>query len=155
MDIRIYYEDTDAAGVVYHANYLKYLERARTEYFRKKGMLVAELASEGFIFPVVHLEINFRSPARLDDHLIIISIPERVGGSSFAMRQFVERKRDGKQLVEALVTLACITPEIKTRRIPAEIRHLLEADLLPHEAGATNGFMGKVPKAAILAETPA
>jgi acyl-CoA thioester hydrolase len=129
MDVRIYYEDTDAAGVVYHANYLKYFERARTEYFREKGWLVAELASAGYVFPVVRMELNFMSPAQHDDLLGVVSIPERVSGSSFAIRQLIERKRDGKRLVEALVTLACINPQLKARRIPLEIRQLLEADM--------------------------
>jgi acyl-CoA thioester hydrolase len=130
MDVRIYYEDTDAAGVVYHANYLKFFERARTEYFREKGWLVAELASDGFVFPVVRIEIDFMSPALHDDLLDIITFPERVGGSSFAMRQRIKRKRDGKQLVGALVTLACIGPQLKARRIPQEIRRMLETDMV-------------------------
>jgi len=130
MDIRIYYEDTDAAGVVYHANYLKFLERARTEYFREKGWLVAQLASDGFVFPVVRMEINFVSAARHDDLLSIITIPERVGGSSFNMQQSIIRKRDSRRLVDALVTLACISPQFKARRIPSGIRQLLEMDLL-------------------------
>jgi acyl-CoA thioester hydrolase len=129
MDIRIYYEDTDAAGVVYHANYLKFLERARTEYFRDRGWLVAQLASDGFVFPVVRMEINFLSAAQHDDLLSMVTAPERIGGSSFAMRQSIVRKRDGRQLVDALVTLACISPQFKARRIPADIRQLLEADL--------------------------
>ena len=67
MEVRIYYEDTDAAGVVYHANYLKFFERARTEYFRDRGLFVAELAAAGFVFPVVRMEVDFISPARHDD----------------------------------------------------------------------------------------
>ena len=136
MDIRIYYEDTDAAGVVYHANYLKYFERARTEYFRDKGWPVAQLASDGFVFPVVRMEINFLSPGRHDDALSVSTIPVRVGGSSFTIQQSIVRKVDGRQLVGALVTLACITPQLKARRIPADIRQLLEAERLSrHDLG--------------------
>lgn len=129
MDVRIYYEDTDAAGVVYHANYLKFFERARTEYFREKGLLVAELARSGFVFPVVRMELSFLSPAQHDDLLGILTIPEHVGGSSFVMRQRIERKSDGKLLVDARVTLACISPRLKARRIPSDIRRALEADV--------------------------
>ena len=71
MDIRTYYEDTDAAGVVYHANYLKFFERARTEYFRERGLSVSELAAAGFVFPVVRMELDFRAPARHDDLLSV------------------------------------------------------------------------------------
>lgn len=129
MDLRIYYEDTDAAGLVYHANYLKYFERARTEYFRERGLLVAALASAGFVFPVVRMEIDFTAPARHDELLQVVTIPERVGGSSFRMQQRVIRKDDGCLLVNALVTLACIGPQLKARRIPPEIRQLLTADI--------------------------
>ncbi|MFZ2950780.1 MAG: YbgC/FadM family acyl-CoA thioesterase [Desulfuromonadaceae bacterium] len=129
MDVRIYYEDTDAAGVVYHANYIKYLERARTEYFRSHGFSVAELAGNGFVFPVVRLEVDFKSPALHDDILSIETIPTRVRGSSVALIQKITRKSDGKLLVAGVVSLACISPALKARRIPLEIRTMLEAEL--------------------------
>ena len=128
MDVRIYYEDTDAGGVVYHANYVKYLERARTEYFRCHGYLVAELARNGFAFPVVRLEIDFKAPALHDDLLSVATCPVRVGGSSVTLNQKITRKLDGKLLVEGLVTLACISPAFKARRLPPEIRTMLEAE---------------------------
>jgi acyl-CoA thioester hydrolase len=128
MDVRIYYEDTDAGGVVYHANYIKYLERARTEYFRRHGFFVAELARNGFVFPVVRLEIDFKSPAVHDDLLFVTTCPIMVGGSSIRLSQKIERKNDNKLLVDALVTLACINPALKARRIPLDIRQMLEAD---------------------------
>jgi acyl-CoA thioester hydrolase len=129
MELRIYYEDTDAAGVVYHANYLKYFERARTEYFRERGLLVAELASAGFVFPVVRMQIDFSSPARHDDQLIVATTPDLVGGSTFRMHQRITRKRDGRLLVDAQVTLACVGPELKARRIPIEVRQILAAEI--------------------------
>ncbi len=64
MEIRIYYEDTDCGGVVYYANYLKYFERARTDYLEQRGLSVAQLMKEGTVFMVVHAEINYKSPAR-------------------------------------------------------------------------------------------
>jgi acyl-CoA thioester hydrolase len=128
MDVRIYYEDTDAGGVVYHANYIKYLERARTEYFRCHGFNVAELAGNGFVFPVVRLEIDFKAPALHDDLLFVTTTPNRVGGSSFTLSQKIVRQNDGKLLAEGLVTLACINPAFKARRIPLEIRRMLEAE---------------------------
>jgi acyl-CoA thioester hydrolase len=128
MDVRIYYEDTDAGGVVYHANYIKYMERARTEFFRSHGFMVAELASEGFIFPVVRLEIDFKAPALHDDLLFVTSTPVRVGGSSVTLSQKIVRQNDGKLLVEGFVTLACVSPALKARRIPLEIRRMLETE---------------------------
>lgn len=129
MEVRIYYEDTDAGGVVYHANYIKYLERARTEYFRDRGFLVAELARNGFVFPVVRLEMDFKSPALHDDLLTVTTCPTRVGGSSFTLSQKITRPSDGKLLIDGVVTLACVSPAIKARRIPPEIRTMLEAEL--------------------------
>jgi acyl-CoA thioester hydrolase len=129
MDVRIYYEDTDAAGVVYHANFLKYFERARSEYLRERGVSVPELAAEGFVFPVVRVEMDFRSPALHDDLLSITISPEQVKGSFFALRQQAIRKTDGRLLVDALISLACVGPGLKARRIPSIVKQLLEAEL--------------------------
>jgi len=125
MEVRIYYEDTDAVGVVYHSNYLKFLERARTEYFRERGLLVSELAASGRLFPVVRMELDFISPARLDDLLNIITKPERCSGSSFSLWQQIYRTGDNRLLVNALVKLACIGPNLKARRIPPEVRQVV------------------------------
>ena len=128
MDVRIYYEDTDAGGVVYYANYLKYLERARTEYFRSHGFFVADLARDGFVFPVVRLEIDFKAPALHDNLLSVTTCPIRVSGSSVTFQQNIVRQSDDKLLVSGVVTLACISPALKARRIPVEIRRMLEAE---------------------------
>lgn len=129
MLLRVYYEDTDAAGVVYHSNYLNYCERARTEYLRERGCSVAELAADGAIFPVVRMEIDFKAPARHDELLRITTLPLRVGGSSFVLRQQVLRETDGQLLVELMVTLACVSPALKARRIPASVRDTLYAGM--------------------------
>jgi len=129
MNIRIYYEDTDAAGVVYHAGYLRFFERARTEYFRNHGLGVGDLADAGFVFPVIRMEIDFKAPALHDELVSISTRPERVSGSSFTMRQQAMRQSDGRLLVEAVVSLACISPQRKARRIPDHIRRMLEDDL--------------------------
>ena len=130
MEVRIYYEDTDAAGVVYHANYLKFFERARTEFFRERGLLVSELAAAGHVFPVVRMEVEFIFPARHDDLLSIVTKPVLNSGSSFSLNQQIYRKCDNKLLVNATVKLACVGPGQKARRIPAEVRRILaiEAD---------------------------
>lgn len=129
MQLRVYYEDTDAAGVVYHANYLNYFERGRTEYFRERGRSVAELAAAGTIFPVVRMEIDFKMPARHDDLLRITTRPLRVAGASFVLQQQVLRDSDGQLLVEALVTMACVTSDLKACRMPNGVRDLLTAGL--------------------------
>jgi len=130
MDVRIYYEDTDAGGVVYHANYLRYMERARTEYLRERGMSVQEMHDAGIIFPVVAIDINYRGPAVLDDLLEVDAQVLAVKNSSFVLAQKVYRKADGKLLVEAKVTLACVGTELRAKRLPSELRELLAAQIV-------------------------
>lgn len=129
MEVRVYYEDTDAAGVVYHSNYLNFLERARTELFRSHDLFVAQLAADGFIFPVIKIEATFKHPAVHDDLLQIITLPLRVGGSSFELRQQILRQPDKKLIVDAVVTLACINATGRPKRIPLEIRSFLKSRL--------------------------
>lgn len=125
MEVRIYYEDTDAGGVVYHANYLRYFERARTEFMRERGLSVLELHERGSIFPVVRVEMDFRAPARHDDLLRVETEVLDVGKSSFVLGQQVVRAADGKLLVAARVTLACVGPEMKAKRLPPELLQVL------------------------------
>ena len=125
MQIRIYYEDTDAGGVVYHANYLGFFERARTEYLRRRGLSVKALHEEGFIFPVVRVEVDFKSPARLDDLLRIDTEVLGVGKTSFTLGQQVIQQEDDKLLVAAKITLVCVAPGMKAKRLPAALLAVL------------------------------
>ncbi len=125
MECRVYYEDTDAGGVVYHARYLGFLERARTEFFRMRGVSVGELASRGFVFPVVRLEIDYRAPAVLDDLVWVNTEVLDAGKTSFTMGQQVVRSVDGKLLAAAKVTLVCVGPGMKPKRLPEELVSLL------------------------------
>lgn len=123
MDIRVYYEDTDTGGVVYYANYLKFFERARTEWLRRLGVNQSELAArEHLIFVVRDVEVNYRKPARLDDLLSINSAITRVGAASMRFRQTATR--EGQLLCESSIQVCCIddrsyrpapfTPELRT-----------------------------------------
>jgi acyl-CoA thioester hydrolase len=125
MEIRIYYEDTDAGGVVYHANYLGYFERGRTEFLRDRGLTVAGFADQGCIFPVVHLELDYLAPAFLDDLVRVETELLDVGKASFTLGQQVVRVVDGRLLAAGKVTLACTTPALKARRLPAELLQAL------------------------------
>ncbi len=125
MEFRIYYEDTDAGGVVYHANYLRYFERGRFEYLRARGLSVAELAERGYIFPVVRLEIDYRSPAALDDLVRVDTEVLEVGRTSFTLGQQVVRVIDGRLLADGRVTLVCVAPGMKARRLPEELLQAL------------------------------
>jgi acyl-CoA thioester hydrolase len=107
LRIRVYYEDTDAGGVVYYANYLKYFERARTEWLRHRGIDQSRLAqAEGRLFVVKGVEIQYRKPARLDDELTIQTSVDHVGRASI---RFAQRAFCGERLLcEALVTVCCV-----------------------------------------------
>ena len=118
MEFRIYYEDTDAGGVVYHARYLGFFERGRTEFFRDRGLSVHDLHEQGSIFPVVRMEIDFRSPARLDDLVRVETKLIEAGRTSFVMQQRLVLASDGKLLTEGRVTLVCVGAEMKPKRLP-------------------------------------
>lgn len=120
IDNKIYYHDTDAGGVVYYANYLKHLEEGRTEFCRAKGVDVVELARNGTIFPVVHLEIDYKRPARYGDTIRIVTRVEKVGNASLTWSQ--EIRIGETTLLQATTVWACVTRELKPTRIPEMIR---------------------------------
>jgi acyl-CoA thioester hydrolase len=124
LPVRIYWEDTDAGGVVYHASYLRFMERGRTEYLRDRGISQSTLQQDlGVTFVVAHMDIRFRQPARLDDELVVETAAKEIGGASLALRQKVLRGSD--VLVEADVTCAVISREGRPTRIPAEVKSRL------------------------------
>ena len=122
--VRVYYEDTDAGGVVFYANYLKFFERGRTEWLRHLGVNQAKLAEEQHrIFVVVGTEVRYRSPARLDDSLQIKTRLTKVGNSSCTFEQIAER--NGESLVESSIQICCVDNQsFKPAPIPADIRSL-------------------------------
>lgn len=127
--VRVYYEDTDAAGVVYHSNYLKYMERARTEWLRSAGFSQPVLATQlGVVFAVANMSINFRAPARLDDQLNVNSRIIQAGGSKFQFEQTITNSAGGI-ICTANVNIVCIDPStFKPKRIPEHIKAKLSYD---------------------------
>ncbi len=129
--VRVYYEDTDFTGVVYHANFLRYMERGRTNYLRLIGAesraLFEAAAAEapGFAFVVRALTIDFLKPARMDDVLEIITEPVEVKGASVVLRQRVVRA--GELLAEARVRVAFVSGG-RARPIPKPLRLAMQAD---------------------------
>jgi acyl-CoA thioester hydrolase len=124
--VRVYYEDTDAAGIVYYANYLKFMERARTEWLAALGLPLAAFEREhGVVFVVHRCEIDFRLPARLNDALDVTVEPVKRGASTILMQQDVLRA--GDVLTTAQVGLACIhSTRWKPVRIPASLSGRME-----------------------------
>ena len=129
--VRVYWEDTDAGGVVYHARYLRLMERGRTELLRERGIDQSALLSEsGLIFVVTHMDIRFRAPAKIDDELDVETVLKETGGASVVLAQKVRRGTD--VLVEAEVTCAVLSQSAgRPARIPADIRQKLGAPSLP------------------------
>jgi acyl-CoA thioester hydrolase len=125
--VRVYYEDTDAAGVVYYANYLRFMERSRTEWLASLGFTLTALEIEhGVVFVVHRLEIEYRQPARLYDALEVTLAPAAIGRSRLVAAQDV--LRGGERLVSARVTLAYLDPASwRPARIPAPVAQRMEA----------------------------
>jgi acyl-CoA thioester hydrolase len=129
--VRVYYEDTDFTGVVYHANFLRYMERGRTNYLRLIGaenralFEATEAEAPGFAFVVRSLTIDFRKPARMDDVLEIVTEPVEVKGASVVVRQRVMRA--GELLAEARVRVAFVSGG-RARPIPKPLRAAMQAD---------------------------
>lgn len=117
--LRVYFEDTDAAGIVYYANYLRFMERARSDMIRAVGVdQFAELAATGSAYAVVSVDIRYRRPARLGDDLVVVSTVEAVRASSVDIHQRV--MRDGEVMTDARVTAAFIDAQGRPRRQPGE-----------------------------------
>jgi len=127
MDIKIYYEDTDCGGVVYYANYLKYFERARTDYLEQRGISVAELMNTGTLFVVVHAEVIYRSPARYGDRLAIDSAVTEVGLASFTCAHVVKDKVNGRVIAEGSARLAVTNGNGKVKRLDKAVVAALQS----------------------------
>ncbi len=125
MELRVYYEDTDAGGVVYHANYIKYMARGRTEFLRARG-LSQDLQTRGYIFPVVRLEIDYLSPAFHDDLIKVDTVVEEIGKTSITFRQQIIRPADGKLLTDGKVTVVCAGLTGRAKRPPPELLRALQ-----------------------------
>ena len=129
--LRVYYEDTDLAGIVYYANYLRFLERGRTEALIALGIDQRQLrADEGVVFAVRHVEIDYLAPAFLQDELTVVTATRMIGGSRVVLAQDVLRGPD--TLVRAMVTVVCIGADGRPRRVPEPVRTAL-ARLNPEE----------------------
>lgn len=129
---RVYWEDTDGGGIVYYANYLRFLERARTEWLRTFGVSQQALAREaGVVFAVVSLSIQYRRPAKLDDELIITCEARLEGAASVRFAQIIHRAGAPETpLVEADVLVACVDAQsLRPRRLPAFLTNALAEEM--------------------------
>ena len=131
---RVYWEDTDGGGIVYYANYLRFLERARTEWLRSCGFSQQRLVrEESILFTVVSLEIEYRAPARLDDELEVTCEPQPQGPASLRFAQSIYRRAPAaasELLAEASVRVACLDARtMRPRRLPPLLLRLPETEV--------------------------
>lgn len=120
--IRVYYEDTDMGGVVYHANYLKYIERARSDWVRGLGVSQNAMRAAGVVFVVRRIECDYRATARFEDELVVLTRARSVSAARLMMEQ--EVRRGDEAIFSALVTAVCVGANGRPVRLPAEIRAL-------------------------------
>lgn len=129
FSVRVYYEDTDAEGVVYYANYLKFLERARSEWLRQRDLPVSKLASQQhLIFVVRRVEIDYLQAAKLDDLLSVSVVVKSLSKAGFVLEQQI--KREGVILSKAILKMACLdATKFKPVRIPTEINRMINKEM--------------------------
>ena len=124
FDLRVYYEDTDLAGIVYYANYLKFIERARTEWVRSVGVDQVRVKAEyGVVFAVRRVEADYLAPARFDDELTVVTRREALTGARIVLLQDVVR--NDEILFASRVTLVALTDAGRPTRLPAGVRRRL------------------------------
>ncbi|NTV29196.1 MAG: YbgC/FadM family acyl-CoA thioesterase [Candidatus Omnitrophica bacterium] len=125
MEKKIYYHDTDSGGVVYYANYLKYLEEARTEWLEDKGLGMKSFLDRGLLYAVRSCNVTYKRPARYGDVICCDAVLEKVTGAQLFFRQRVWDKDSGHDLVEAEVVLVCLGNNFKPRAIPDDLKEKL------------------------------
>lgn len=126
MEKRIYYHDTDAGGVVYYGNYLKFLEEARTEFLENRGMSVTALHDEGFFCAVRKCQIVYRSPARYGDIVVCDAVLKKITAAQMIFDQTIKEAKTGRLIVESEVTLVSLDKDFKPIPIPEVIKSRLQ-----------------------------
>lgn len=122
MERRIFYHDTDAGGVVYYGNYLKFLEEARTEFLESKGLNIKELHNQGFMYAVRNCNVSYRAPARYGDLITCDAKITEITAARIFFEQKIYNKETGQLLVEAEVVLVSLTKEFKPTVVPDDVK---------------------------------
>jgi len=122
-NIRVYVEDVDLMGIVYHSNYLCYLERSRTEVLRKYGVLLSDLKTSDILFAISELAIKYRAPAKLDDLLTIVTEVKEVKACSLMFEQIIINQHE-QIICDAKIKVACVNKNLKPQRVPNAIKEL-------------------------------
>lgn len=122
LKVRIYYHDTDCGGVVYYANYLKYLEEARTEFFSEKGLSIKKLAESGILFVVSRQEIDYKMPASYGE---VLQVDTRVSGITAVKIDFQHeiKNQDNRIVCNARTVMVCVDKDLKPKAIPEDVKN--------------------------------
>ena len=126
MEFRIYYKDTDAGGVVYYANHLRFFEMARTEYMRDLGISIEDYINNGTLFMVVHAELDYKSPARYGDVLSITTQVAELKRASFTFQHQIKNQATKRLIATGNTRLCCVNEQGKVQLLPSELRHKLK-----------------------------
>jgi len=126
VKVKIYYHDTDCGGVVYYANYLKYLEEARSEYFEERGLIIKDMLKDGIGFVVARQEVDYEAPAFYGD---VLEVDSRISRSTGVRMEFEHTVKNQRQqlVVKAKTTLVCVNKNLKPKAIPGEIQKNIAA----------------------------
>ena len=135
MDIKIYYEDTDAGGVIYYANHVKYMERGRTEYLHTLGISLPLLMEQGSLFTVTDLELHYRSFAQYGDMLVIESWLKDLAAATMTITHRMKEKNSGRLVAEGSTKLVCVSIRGKAKRLPRDMHRTLQAELAAGTSG--------------------
>ncbi len=120
MEIKIYYEDTDCGSVVYYANYLRYMERARTEYMAARGSSIKTLIEQGSLFMILRAEVDYRSPAHLGDILVVETWVTETTGATITFQHTMKEKATNRLITECKATAVCVDATGKPKKIPRQ-----------------------------------
>ena len=123
LEKKIYYHDTDCGGVVYYANYLKYLEEGRTEFCISNGIDIKGLAEKGIYFVVAHTEIDYKAPAHYQDKIKVFTKIEKIGNASIHFSQDIFK--DNILLIQSKTTWVCVNQDFRPKAVPEEIKKVL------------------------------
>lgn len=135
MEIKMYYEDTDAGGIIYYANHVKYMERGRTEYLDSLGISLPRLMEQGSLFTVTDLELHYRAYAQYGDVLIVESGLRELAAAFMIIEHRIKKKETGRLVAEGSTKLVCVSAQGKAKRIPRDMRTTLQAELTASKSG--------------------
>jgi acyl-CoA thioester hydrolase len=129
LEIKMYYEDTDAGGIIYYANHVKYMERGRTEYLNAIGISLPRLMEQGSLFTVTDLDLHYRSYAQYGDVLVVETRLRELAAAFLIIEHRMKEKISGRLVAEGSTKLVCVSARGKAKRIPRDMQRALQTEL--------------------------